>query len=289
MSEDIGRIHRHNYESHFSIMPHHIVDHDNLTWTTKSILWYLLSRPLDWKVYRAQIAKVYKGTKRGNGKDAIDSAFEELIEKRFIIYTPKDKNTGRFIHRYDVYPEPQPEPQPEKEQIKEKIPKVVKPATVEDRNGLNTPQPSNNSLPSNEDNNETVVVPLCLKNLGISPSLQIKLTKLYISDPKRIKDACESIVQMRPRNLEAALQTALKEGWTPKVLKKDIFEDNKAWGIRNFTKFDLSQVGVMSCVILGKGIEFSQNATSRVEFFEYENPTFKQQITKFMNRILKTC
>lgn len=145
-NQSTGRIHRHNYEDSFTVMPNHIAEHSKMSWAAKSVIWYLLSRPKDWVVYRAHLAKIYKGEKRGNGKDAIDSIFEELIQLRFIIYTPKDEESGKFIHRYDVYPEEQPE----EEDIQKKKPKRVKPATVLPPNGLNTPQQRNDSLLRNE-------------------------------------------------------------------------------------------------------------------------------------------
>ena len=92
---------------------------------------------------------------------------------------------------------------------------------------------------------------------------------------------------MKPDNLVAALQSALKDRWKPKASKEDIAEENKTWGIRNFTRFDNNQVGVMRCVILETGIEFSSSASSKCEFFEYQNTTFKEEITGFMNKILK--
>jgi hypothetical protein len=137
-------------------MPHHIVEHDKLTWMTKSLLWYLLSRPLDWVTYRSQLAKVYKGDVKGNGKDAIDRCFKELMDFGFIIYTAKDEKTGKFIHRYDVYPEPQTD---KITKIKEKIPKRVKPEMASTSQGLNYPQQSNDSLPRTKKKNNVSTMP----------------------------------------------------------------------------------------------------------------------------------
>lgn len=197
MSEDTGRIHRHNYESSFTIMPHHIVEHENLSWVAKSILWYLLSRPLDWKVYRAQLAKVYKGSKRGNGKDAVDTAFEELIEQRYIIYTANDESTGKFTHRYDVYPEQQPEV----DDIKEKIPKPVKPATVPARNGLNHPQPSTDSIPKNEKDN-VLTVPSCSEGEKKEPAKD-RFVKNLSPMQKDYHDRLIKLSQATPQPLES--------------------------------------------------------------------------------------
>jgi len=147
MSEKTGRIHRHNYEKDFTVMSNKLVEDEILSWIAKSLLWYMLSRPADWMVYRAQLAKVYKGSKRGNGKDAVDSAFEELLKMRYIIYTAKDKETKKYIHRYDVYPSPQ---DPQGVEIQKQIPEPVKPVRVSRGQGLNTPQTRTYSLPRKE-------------------------------------------------------------------------------------------------------------------------------------------
>jgi hypothetical protein len=99
-------------------------------------------------VYRSQLAKVYKGDKRGNGRDSVDTAFDELIAEGFIVYTPKDPKTGKFIHRYDVYPESQGTVS----EIKEKKPKPVKPRMAKASGGLNTQQPRKDSSTRKEEN-----------------------------------------------------------------------------------------------------------------------------------------
>src|SRR5690606_35347557 len=94
MSDQTHRIHRHNYESFFTVFSNTLWENERLSWASKSLLAYMLSRPPNWVVYRGQLASIYKGDKRGNGKDAVDSCFQELIELGFIIYTPKDEKTG---------------------------------------------------------------------------------------------------------------------------------------------------------------------------------------------------
>lgn len=147
---DSHRIHRQDYHSCFTTLPNHIIEDENLTAGAKWILIYLLSRPTDWVVYRSQLSKVYQGDKKGNGKYAVDGWFEELIEQGYIIYTPQDPETGKFIHRYDVYPDPQ-------EKLKERLPKRVKPEMDLTKNGKNHPQQKNNSLQRNEENKLFVV------------------------------------------------------------------------------------------------------------------------------------
>lgn len=136
------RIHRHGYQRDFTVMPNALVENPRLSWAAKGLFWYILSRPIDWVLYRSQLASVYTGDKRGNGSDAVDSIFNELIDNGYIVYTAKDPDTGRFIHRYDAYPEPQ--------EIQKSNPKPVKPCAASTPNGLNPPQPNTYSIPSNE-------------------------------------------------------------------------------------------------------------------------------------------
>lgn len=146
------RIHRHSYESQFTIFSNSLWEDEHLSWSSKSLLAYMLSRPKDWIVYRSQLASIYKGEKRGNGKKAVDTCFDELIEKGYIIYTPKDQKTGQFIHRYDIFPEPF-------EEFQKKFPKRLKGRMASRKNGLKGGQQSNNSLPSKETYDDYVEEP----------------------------------------------------------------------------------------------------------------------------------
>src|SRR5210317_255600 len=289
MTEDIGRIHRHNYESHFSILPHHIVEHEHLSWMAKSILWYLLSRPLNWKVYRSQLAKIYKGNKRGNGKDAVDSAFDELLQYRFIIYTAKDKSTGKFIHRYDVYPDQQPEI----EEIKEKIPKPVKPVMDSTPNGLNTPQTRKYSLPiSIEENNnkppavaaQAVVVFPILNELGISEDLKIKISSEH--DEEKVIQLVNRVKAWSGRESDAkACNTILRDWdkWEHTDPNEDQEQENIKY-IESLKSKDGKKLGIYTCEVSPKYILFRGGAIdgSKDVCFKAEQKGFKRLIEDFI-------
>lgn len=145
----ISTIHRVNFENHFTMTANSTHADENLSWAAKGLLGYLISLPADWKIHRSHLSKIYKGNRKGNSADAIDSIFEELIENGYIIYTKQDPKTGKYIHRYDVYPIPY-------ERFKIFIPKgdnpaVDKPCMVEPPSLQNT-----NDIPKN---NTTTVAP----------------------------------------------------------------------------------------------------------------------------------
>lgn len=178
-----NRIHRHNYENFYTVFSNIQFEYDFLSWDSKGLLGYLLSRPLDWVIYRSQLASVYKGQRKGNGKRAIDAMFNELIEYGFIVYTAKDEKTGQFIHRYDVYPEPQIE-------LKNKVPKCFESNMASKQNGLKGVQTSNDcNQEIKGDNNTPVVVPSCLDELKITTSRKEKAAEKFSAED------CERLVQ----------------------------------------------------------------------------------------------
>jgi hypothetical protein len=142
MQEDTNRIHRHNYEKDFTTFSNKLFQDEYLSWIAKGLLSYIISRPLDWKIYRSQLSKIYKGKEKGNGKYAIDRAFQELISEGFIIYTPKHPETGKYIHRYDAYPE--------RQKLKNKVPKAGYPTMDKPENGFNPPLQNTDSSTKNE-------------------------------------------------------------------------------------------------------------------------------------------
>ncbi len=291
MSEDTGRIHRHNYESQFTIMPHHIVEHETLSWVSKSILWYLLSRPLDWKVYRAQIAKVYKGSTRGSGEYAVDAAFDELIEHRFIIYTDKDKNTGRFIHRYDVYPEQQPKV----DDIKEKIPKAVKPPMGSPIDGLNHPQPSTDSIPRKEKNNNApeaqgaspVVVFSSLQEIGMDHCLKVKLSEGFSEEQVDSALTDYHAAKVKPDNAYGWIVKCIQRGGFKALpTQEERFEENKTWAKEELKKHDDQMVGDYRCDILNMSVDFTP-VGGQPRFFLYENASFQGEVAEFLKKHFK--
>lgn len=135
-------IHRANFEDHFTTLFNPSVEDQRLTWQAKGLLWYLISRPKNWSINRNHLSKIYTGPKKNCGKDAVDEMFRELIDLQYITYTKNCPNTGKMIHRYDVYPMPYPDFQ--KMFPKRDIPFMVKspPIPNNDNNTNNLQVPS---------------------------------------------------------------------------------------------------------------------------------------------------
>lgn len=77
--------------------------HDsNLTFKSKGILLYLLSRPDDWQIYESEILK-----HTNDGKDSLKSGIKELEEIGYVVRTRKRNDKGHLNgYEYLVYEHP---------------------------------------------------------------------------------------------------------------------------------------------------------------------------------------
>lgn len=149
--------------------------------------------------------------------------------------------------------------------------------------GINKEQEIDNK----ENNNEAVVVPLCLDELKIPQELKQTLAEKYKDDPKRIEDACKSVARMKPRNLEATIQTALTKGYSPGDTKEECLEKNREWARKSLAKYDGKKVGTYTCSVLNKYVEFSQSGVACAKYFNYEDASFQGEVTDFMKKNLR--
>ena len=99
-------IHKAFFQHNFTCLYNVSAEDELLSFQAKGLLWYMLSRPDNWKIHRKHLATVYKGDRKDNGIDAINRMCDELIERGYMVYTKKDPDTGKMIHRYDIYPVP---------------------------------------------------------------------------------------------------------------------------------------------------------------------------------------
>lgn len=100
------RIHHHRLDKEFSIIANHGVQNSNLSWDTKGLLWYMLSRDSSFEIHTWHLASLYKGEKRGSGIKAIRRMLNELQEEGYLIYKKFKNNQGQWQHRYDIFPVP---------------------------------------------------------------------------------------------------------------------------------------------------------------------------------------
>lgn len=99
-------IHNVRLDNHYTIVSNRTGEHPYLTWATKGLLLYILSRDPEWKIYVNQLASIYQGTRHGGGRDAIRSMLNELKEHGYLVHVKHRDSRGHWVHRYDVYPMP---------------------------------------------------------------------------------------------------------------------------------------------------------------------------------------
>jgi hypothetical protein len=87
-----GQIVRSKSTSPFVTIHNDLARNKGLTLKAKGLLIHLLSLPLDWVIYRANL---YKDI--GDKKGTIDAAFTELQEKGFILSVKEIDDKGRFV------------------------------------------------------------------------------------------------------------------------------------------------------------------------------------------------
>lgn len=88
----------------YTSIPNRIIQNPELSMRAKSVLVYIFSLPYDFVVYRSEIVHHFS-----DGKYAVYAAFDELIEKGYVIAIQmRDIDTGRFIgYNYVPYDQPQ--------------------------------------------------------------------------------------------------------------------------------------------------------------------------------------
>ena len=85
----------------FSTLPNEISRRKDLSFKAKGVLWYLLSRPSDWKVYIKEIAEHGK-----EGVAAVRSAIKELTDLGYVVRTTERENGVITDWVYFVYDKP---------------------------------------------------------------------------------------------------------------------------------------------------------------------------------------
>lgn len=99
MSENISRVK--NKTKNFSIVVNECFQRKDMSARAKGILIYLLTLPDDWKIHRKELFTHFV-----EGKEALNSAFNELIEKGYIEYKQVMDGTRFNGMEYFVYESP---------------------------------------------------------------------------------------------------------------------------------------------------------------------------------------
>ena len=114
-------VHNIRLDRDFTVTYNKTPEMPGVSWGAKGLLWYILSRSSGWKIHVWQLAKIYTGDKRGNGKPAVSEFIKELRHAGYLVYTKIRKENGQWDHIYTAYPMPF-------EEFKIKFPELVKPA-----------------------------------------------------------------------------------------------------------------------------------------------------------------
>jgi len=118
------RIHHHRMDREYSVVANHGAENPRLSFGAKGLLWYMITRPSDFEIHTWHLAKIYIGSKRGSGINAIREFLNELKNEGYLTYKTYQNERGQWQHRYDIYPIPHSE-------FKEKFPDEVKPYLAE--------------------------------------------------------------------------------------------------------------------------------------------------------------
>jgi hypothetical protein len=107
LQNDSVKIKRYSLNEKFTIISNESMEDPNISFAAKGLLSYILTRPTDWCVYVNQLASIYSGDKRGNGRDAIYSMINELKERGYVRFIRERNDKGQWNCWYEVYAVPQ--------------------------------------------------------------------------------------------------------------------------------------------------------------------------------------
>lgn len=94
-------INKSSLTENFSTLPNEVVNSTGLSFKAKGILWYLLSKPSDWKVYIKEISQNSK-----DGVKSVRSGVKELIDSGYVVRTTERDNGVITDWVYYVYDKP---------------------------------------------------------------------------------------------------------------------------------------------------------------------------------------
>ena len=90
-------IHGPRPERDFTIIPNAVLRDELISYRARGVLSYLLSMPADWSVSSARLA-----IESGEGRDAIRTALQELVNVGYLQLTREQDPMGRWLSHYIV-------------------------------------------------------------------------------------------------------------------------------------------------------------------------------------------
>ena len=99
--QNTGLIVKSKLTEQFTIIPNSILKDEKLSLKSKGLLCILLSLPSDWAVYKTQLQQFSM-----DGRDATIKAFDELVERGYVVSIKRINEKGQFMgYDYVVYNE----------------------------------------------------------------------------------------------------------------------------------------------------------------------------------------
>lgn len=233
-----------------------------LSWRGKGMMGYLLSRPNDWVIRKADLVK-----RSPDGKSVVEGALLDLMERGYIFYYPERDEKGRIEKWiYEVYESPELNPHREEGEAKAKATKekakarnkrkndkrLSKPETdnpkidekqpetdnpEQDNPPLDYPPYTNNDSTNIDDEEDVKYKSLLNRELTKYEKSVVLLAKYYSVDEKEIEALIVMLggKQYRHDAMEAAFQETIarqisgKVEYFPAYLIKTLKQKDKAF------------------------------------------------------------
>lgn len=89
-------------ETNYTVLDNTFIKDCSLSWKAKGVMTYLLSLPEDWEIYLSELQN-----HATDGRDSLQNALKELIEKGYLVKIQKKDEKGRFTNNiFIIYEKP---------------------------------------------------------------------------------------------------------------------------------------------------------------------------------------
>jgi len=91
-------VRKEEHKDNYSVIDNEYLRRGNMSLRAMGLLTYLLHLPDDWVIHKSEVQSHFP-----EGRGAFNTAFDELVDKGYIIHTTGRDDKGHFKHYYDVY------------------------------------------------------------------------------------------------------------------------------------------------------------------------------------------
>lgn len=277
---------QHNKENPYVILNKSTLEDPNLSWPSKGLWAYLMSKPDNWQVSVSHLSTIYN--ERGGGKEAIYNYLNELIEQGYCKRQRLRDKQGRVGEvEYIISEFKNKVPQTGLPDVD--LPDVGKTATNdkrEDNKNIDL-KDTISSLSNSQENIVSLesfdVYTYKLRNgLELSLRTQRSWAKYKNQDRKNLVSAIQYYEQQFDKgkqipNHEAYIQKAHKEGY---AIKQDNKEINTLWVKYMKEEYDLIKLEILkSYIVLDRGLASQKEISLNIN-----NSTFSNILDDYIKR-----